>query len=197
MPGDPEDVVDATAHELRDSMGFGADSAGSGRRVDTLDPGDPLRVVMRVEHVGGDLFRRPGNVGLHADIERHGSSCFSRGYSNGVDVLVQVRAKIIVVDAITVIAAPRRREILRLIWDRELSAGDIAAALPVTFGAVSQHLSVLRDAGIVDVRQEGTYRFYRANQERIGPLAAVLEAYWSDVLDRLAAEAEREEPTTT
>ena len=53
---------------------------------------------------------------------------------------IQVGAKVRVVDAITVIAAPRRREILRLIWDRELSAGDIAAALPVTFGAVSQHL---------------------------------------------------------
>ena len=66
-----------------------------------------------------------------------------------MDVLVQVGAKIRFVDAITVIAAPRRREILRLIWDRELSAGDIAAALPVTFGAVSQHLSVLRAAGIV------------------------------------------------
>ena len=98
---------------------------------------------------------------------------------------------------ITVVAAPRRREILRLIWDRELSAGEIAAALPVTFGAVSQHLSVLRDAGIVDVRQAGTYRYYLANQERIGPLAAVLEAYWSDALDRLAKAAEREQATTT
>ena len=100
-------------------------------------------------------------------------------------------------DAITIIAAPRRREILRLIWDRELSAGDIAAALPVTFGAISQHLSVLRDAGIVDVRREGTYRYYRANRQRIGPLAAVLESYWLDALDRLAAEAEQEEPTAT
>ena len=102
-----------------------------------------------------------------------------------------------IVDAITAIAAPRRREILRLIWDRELSAGDIAAQLPVTFGAVSQHLSVLRDAGIVDVRQQGTYRYYRANQERIGPLAAVLEAYWTDALDRLAVEAEREAADAT
>jgi DNA-binding transcriptional ArsR family regulator len=104
------------------------------------------------------------------------------------------------VDAITVIAAPRRREILHLIWDRELSAGEIAAALPVTFGAISQHLSVLRDAGMVDVRQEGTYRYYRADRQRIGPLAAVLEAYWTDALDRLAAEAEAEErgePTAT
>jgi DNA-binding transcriptional ArsR family regulator len=101
------------------------------------------------------------------------------------------------VDPIAVIAAPRRREILRLVWDRELRAGDIAAALPVTFGAVSQHLSVLRDAGIVNVRREGTYRYYRANRQRIGPLAAVLEAYWSDALDRLAAEAEQEGPTAT
>jgi DNA-binding transcriptional ArsR family regulator len=100
------------------------------------------------------------------------------------------------VDTLTAIAAPRRREILRLIWDRELSAGDIAGALPVTFGAVSQHLSVLREAGVVDVRREGTYRYYRANQERIGPLVAVLEAYWADALDRLAEAAEREEPAT-
>ena len=114
-----------------------------------------------------------------------------------MNVLVQAGAKIRPVDALTVIAAPRRREILRLIWDRELSAGDIAAALPVTFGAVSQHLSVLRDSGIVEVRREGTYRYYRANRERIGPLAAVLEQYWSEALDRLAAEAEREESTTT
>ena len=100
-------------------------------------------------------------------------------------------------DAIAVVTSPRRREILRLIWDRELSAGDIAAALPVTFGAVSQHLTVLRDAGIVDVRREGTYRFYRANQERIGPLAAVLEAYWTDALDRLADKVEQKEPTVS
>jgi DNA-binding transcriptional ArsR family regulator len=99
------------------------------------------------------------------------------------------------VDTFAVIAAPRRREILRLIWDRELSAGDIAAALPVTFGAVSQHLAVLRDAGVVDIRHQGTYRYYRANQERIGPLAAILEAYWADALDRLAEEVERAEPT--
>jgi DNA-binding transcriptional ArsR family regulator len=98
------------------------------------------------------------------------------------------------VDAFAVIAAPRRREILRLIWDQEMSAGDIAATMPVTFGAVSQHLSVLRHAGIVDVRTDGTYRYYRANRERIGPLGAVLEAYWTDALDRLAEEAEREEP---
>jgi DNA-binding transcriptional ArsR family regulator len=98
------------------------------------------------------------------------------------------------VDPLAVIAAPRRREILRLIWDRELSAGDIATALPVTFGAVSQHLSVMREAGVVDVRRAGTFRFYRANRGRLGPLAVVLESYWTDALDRLAAEVERGEP---
>lgn len=76
-----------------------------------------------------------------------------------------------------------------------MSAGDIAAKLPVTFGAVSQHLQILRDADVVDVRHEGTYRYYRANQERIGPLAAALETYWADALDRLAIEAERDEQT--
>ena len=100
-------------------------------------------------------------------------------------------------DAISVIASARRREILQLIWERELSAGDIAAALPVTFGAVSQHLSLLRSAGIVDVRRAGTYRYYRANHARIGPLKAVLEAYWTDALDRLALEAEREDGAST
>src|SRR6185369_8826573 len=139
-------------------------------------------------------------AGQHAPRHGHRTAwappCFSRGYTTDIGISIQVGAKVLLVDAITVIASPRRREILRLIWDRELSAGDIAAALPVTFGAVSQHLSVLRDAGIVDVRHEGTYRYYRANQERIGPLAAVLVAYWTDALDRLAEEAEREEPKT-
>ena len=54
-------------------------------------------------------------------------------------------------DALQVIGEPRRREILRLVWDRERTAGDIAGQFDVTFGAVSQHLAVLRDAGFVDV----------------------------------------------
>ena len=64
-------IVDPLAHELREAVGLGADANGSGRRVDMLDPTDPVGVVMRVEHVGGDDLRRPGNVGLDADIEKH------------------------------------------------------------------------------------------------------------------------------
>lgn len=93
-------------------------------------------------------------------------------------------------DALQVIGEPRRREILRLVWDRERSAGEIADALPVTFGAVSQHLGVLREAGFVSVRRAGSHRFYRADRRALGPLADALEAMWSSSLDRLAAAVE-------
>ena len=93
-------------------------------------------------------------------------------------------------DALQVIGEPRRREILRLVWDRELSAGDIASQFDVTFGAVSQHLGVLREAGYVTVRSAGNHRFYRADRQALGPLAQALEAMWSDALDRLAAAVE-------
>ena len=69
---DPQHVVDPPTHEPGHSMGLGADAHRCGRRVDALDPGDPLGVVVRIEHVRGDVFWRPGDVGLDADIERHG-----------------------------------------------------------------------------------------------------------------------------
>lgn len=95
-------------------------------------------------------------------------------------------------DALQVVTEPHRREILRAVWNRELSAGDIAAQFPVTFGAVSQHLAVLRTAGFVTVRRDGTRRFYRADRERLGPLAQALEAMWRATLDELAAAVEAE-----
>jgi DNA-binding transcriptional ArsR family regulator len=99
-------------------------------------------------------------------------------------------AKIADVDALQVVGEPRRREILRLIWQRERSAGEIASTFAVTFGAVSQHLGVLRDAGFVTVRTAGNRRFYRADRRALGPLAQVLEAMWSTSLDRLASAVE-------
>lgn len=95
-----------------------------------------------------------------------------------------------------VIAEPRRQEILRLCWTVERSAGDLASAFDVTFGAVSQHLKVLRDAGLVTVRHEGTRRFYRADQSALGLLATYLETQWSGQLDRLAALAEQTQQKT-
>ena len=95
-------------------------------------------------------------------------------------------------DAVQVVSEPHRREILRLVWTDELAAGEIAARFDVTFGAISQHLGVLRDAGFVRMRRAGNQRFYRADRERLGPLAKALEAMWSDALDRLVEAVEAE-----
>lgn len=92
-----------------------------------------------------------------------------------------------------VLGAPRRREILRLLRDGERSAGEIHRSLPdVTFGAVSQHLRVLADAGLVAVRPEGRARFYRGLPDRLGALWPWLESTWDDALYRLKLAAELE-----
>jgi DNA-binding transcriptional ArsR family regulator len=94
-------------------------------------------------------------------------------------------------DLLAILQSPRRREILRLCWDDAVPAGRIRDALPdVTFGAVSQHLAVLRDAGFVNVRRAGNQRYYRTDRHALGPLAQALEAMWSSSLDRLAAAVE-------
>jgi DNA-binding transcriptional ArsR family regulator len=94
------------------------------------------------------------------------------------------------VDALQVIAEPRRRDILRLIWTDELSAGEIASRFDVTFGAISQHLAVLRDAGFVTVRADRNRRLYRADHDGLGDLASALTAMWGEALDRLAQTVE-------
>jgi DNA-binding transcriptional ArsR family regulator len=91
------------------------------------------------------------------------------------------------------IAEPNRREILRLVWSRERAAGDIARHFDITRPAVSQHLRVLREAGLLSERRDGTRRFYRALPETLGELRAVLEAYWEDTLVTLKTAAERAE----
>ncbi|MBZ5589805.1 MAG: metalloregulator ArsR/SmtB family transcription factor [Acidobacteriia bacterium] len=95
---------------------------------------------------------------------------------------------------LTVIAAPRRLEILRLVWDRERCAGEIHEAMPeVSFGAVSQHLRVLSTAGLVAQRAEGRFRYYLARKEDLGSLREWLETMWGDALARLKTRAELEE----
>jgi DNA-binding transcriptional ArsR family regulator len=94
-------------------------------------------------------------------------------------------------EVLAAVASPRRREILRLVWRRELAAGDIAAAMPdVTFGAVSLHLRALERAGLVDVHAVHRHRFYRARPKALGPLGAVLERMWDDSLWKLKLLAE-------
>ena len=95
-------------------------------------------------------------------------------------------------DALQVVAEPRRREILRMVWTDELPAGDIAARFDVSFAAVSQHLGILRDAGFVSVRRDGRTRYYRADRKALGPLRPMLEKMWGDSLDRLVTLIEKE-----
>jgi DNA-binding transcriptional ArsR family regulator len=92
------------------------------------------------------------------------------------------------------IGSPRRREILRLVWSQELSAGEIHRSMPdVTFGAVSLQLGTLVEAGLLDTRGDKQFRYYRAKREALGPVAAMLESMWDDALSRLKLAAELEE----
>ena len=95
-------------------------------------------------------------------------------------------------DPFQVLSEPTRQRILQLVLDRELSAGDIAAEFDTTFGAVSQHLRVLLEAGLVTVRKEGRHRYYRARSKDLGPLAEMLRASWTARLGKLKKLAERE-----
>jgi len=89
------------------------------------------------------------------------------------------------------IAEPRRRDIMRLIWDRELAATAIAEYFPdVTRSAISQHLSVLKRDGVIRERREGTRRLYRVNQGEIVKLREFLDGFWGESLDRLRAMTE-------
>ena len=92
------------------------------------------------------------------------------------------------------IASPRRRELLRLLWNEELPVNRIHEAMPdVTLGAVSLQLKALLEAGLVESRAERQQRYYRASRERLAPVAAMLEDMWSDSLWKLKLAAELEE----
>lgn len=101
--------------------------------------------------------------------------------------------------ALRAIAEPRRRAILRLVWDRELPAGQIASHFEVTRPAVSQHLRVLKEADLVRERRDGTRRLYLAKRDTVAELRDFLDEYWSGTLSRLrdvAEDAERTKRTT-
>jgi DNA-binding transcriptional ArsR family regulator len=97
------------------------------------------------------------------------------------------------VEPLQVIAAPRRLRILELVWDRELSAGEIAAEFDVSWSAVSQHLRVLKAAGFVIERRQGTSRLYRADQAALGSLRSVVEDHWRRGLSQVKDLAEAEQ----
>jgi DNA-binding transcriptional ArsR family regulator len=95
--------------------------------------------------------------------------------------------------ALRAIAEPRRRRILELVGTHELSAGEIASHFEVTRPAISQHLGVLKEAGLVDERRNGTQRLYRARPQGLAELKAFLDRFWDERLGALQQEAEREE----
>ena len=100
-------------------------------------------------------------------------------------------------DLLHAIDSPRRRAILRFVWEEERTAGDIHRAVgEVTFGAISQHLKVLTDAGLTAVRREGRKRYYIARREHLGPLAGWLESMWDEALSGLQRLAESDERTS-
>lgn len=96
-------------------------------------------------------------------------------------------------DTFKVLAEPHRRAILELVRDRERGAGEIAARFAITRTAVSQHLSLLREAGLLTERREGTRRLYRARREGMGEARVFLESFWDEGLERLKREAEHEQ----
>jgi DNA-binding transcriptional ArsR family regulator len=91
------------------------------------------------------------------------------------------------------IVEPRRRQILTLVRDRELSAGEIASNFDVSRPAVSQHLAVLRGAGLLAERRQGTSRYYRARPEGLTGLRDFMDEFWTNRLERLKLAAELEQ----
>jgi DNA-binding transcriptional ArsR family regulator len=91
------------------------------------------------------------------------------------------------------LSEPRRREILELVRDRELAAGEIASRFEVTRPAISQHLTVLKQAGLVSERREGARRLYRARPEGLAELRSFLDGFWDERLERLKLAAEDEQ----
>src|SRR3954451_12544506 len=92
--------------------------------------------------------------------------------------------------AVRALANPRRRAMLELVWDAERTAGEIAARSGLSAPATSQHLKVLRDAGLVSVRVDANRRLYRAEPARLAEFRGALEAFWGERLVRLRDDLE-------
>jgi DNA-binding transcriptional ArsR family regulator len=88
------------------------------------------------------------------------------------------------------IADPRRQQILRLVWDREWSAGEVAARFDVSRPDISKHLRILRQAGLIAERRQGTRRLYRARPERLTDVRHFLDSFWDASLAAIKHAAE-------
>jgi DNA-binding transcriptional ArsR family regulator len=90
-------------------------------------------------------------------------------------------------DTLRALAHPARRAMLELVWDAERSSSELADAVALTRPAASQHLKVLRAAGLVQVRVDGNQRLYRVDTDRLSEVRRQLEQFWGDRLGRLAS----------
>ncbi len=88
------------------------------------------------------------------------------------------------------IAEPRRQDILRLLWQRERAAGEVAAHFDISRPAISKHLRILKEAGLLEERRMGTQRLYRARPERLADARRFLESFWDEGLAAIKRSAE-------
>jgi DNA-binding transcriptional ArsR family regulator len=95
--------------------------------------------------------------------------------------------------AFRALADPTRRRIIELVADRGMTAGDIARHFQTTRPAVSQHLTVLRKAGLLVERREGRTRIYQTNPETVDEVVQHLQSFWSGRLQELKRQSERKE----
>jgi DNA-binding transcriptional ArsR family regulator len=92
------------------------------------------------------------------------------------------------------LAHPGRRRMLQLVWDGERSSTELAERCGLSKPAASQHLKVLREAGLVSVRVDGTRRLYRARAKQLAELRTFLDGFWGDRLENLRAAVEGPPP---
>lgn len=100
-------------------------------------------------------------------------------------------------ESIRAFAHPGRRAMLELVWDAERPSSDLADHAGLSKSATSQHLKLLRDAGLVTVRVDGNRRLYRADLQRVAEVAGFLDEFWATPLARLKATAEKRVTSTT
>ena len=91
------------------------------------------------------------------------------------------------------ISNPHRRKILRLVWDAEMSSREIASHFDVTWQAISHNLRLLREAGLISERRDGTRRLYRTARDELGPIEALLRDLWHQDLKRLEKVIEQDQ----
>ncbi|HSV38931.1 MAG TPA: metalloregulator ArsR/SmtB family transcription factor [Nocardioidaceae bacterium] len=106
------------------------------------------------------------------------------------NALVKTNVFLTMTDALSAAAEPNRRRILQLLAAGPRSVSDIASEFTSTRSAISQHLLVLADAGLVDAEKVGRQRFYRVLPSGLRNLQAEIDRFWTDELDRLVADAE-------